>query len=248
MSEEYLNEVEKRMIAKREIDPLNNNKEAGLKKIENYYLPIIPLIDDFLQKNENVKILDVGGGVGDNYCNIMYWYPRGAREKVEYSIIDTIENCNRGEALNLLGNINFIPFNFNEEDRIRENNGILEKYDIVILCETLQYAKEYKKLLEIVCKYNPKYIYITRTILNDSISTFYTIEKTCTVSKKYKVPVLVINSNEISNIMSKLGYGLSLDLYLNDYAYNFKKFPKPYNEVEYRNLIYKNNKFLARRI
>lgn len=60
--------------------------------VPNYLLPIITVMDGVLHKEREVSISDIGGGMGDNYSYLSYWYPRDARNMLDYTIIDTPPN------------------------------------------------------------------------------------------------------------------------------------------------------------
>ena len=74
--------------------------------ISEHLLLMIPLIDAIVREKKICRIVDFGGGMGDNYSEIINYYGKKKIDKIEYNIIDTPNNCKMGEAMDKTKKIN----------------------------------------------------------------------------------------------------------------------------------------------
>jgi len=213
---------------------------------EHYFFTVIPVIKSKLLENGHVNIIDFGGGNGENYIQIVRFL---GMENIEYHVIEQKRNCKAGIELQLSGNISFHENNQSGLECInKESKEILKKSDICLIIGTLQYFPEYMKLLIEIAESGVEYIFITRTIINSISDTYYTRQYIASNHGQYKdiivgdIPVAVINHQELNKCMCNLGYHVCLDLFQTNYSNNFSNFPKPYCEVEYRDILYQINK------
>ena len=237
----WLENISGTMKNLKEGDPLRTGAKS-LRIVPTHLLPVIALIDDILHESRRVRIYDVGGGVGDNYCYLSYWYPKEARELIEYNIVETKGNCVAGRELELLGDVKWIESTGNWDEILTPSRII----DMIIICGTLQFINPWEKMLASCARSGCKYIYITRSPLQNIRPTFY--------SKQYIVPgnpgkhqgecigvtpTAIFNKNEIVNEMKKDNYELALDLFcaycgMNRYEYRDEI------TVVYYNMIFRN--------
>ncbi len=215
-------------------------KQPGIPDI--HFFPLIPLIMSKIQEKGYLRIVDIGGGNGENYINLARFF---GTECMEYHVVEQRKNCKAGEKLQLPGNIFFhenqeVGSEFLCEDAVR----LLKTADICMLVGTLQYFPMYSKLLREIAETGVEYIYITRTMLNSIVKTFFTRQYIAPDKGQYKDIIIgdtfvtVINHQELNQSMERLGYDICLDLFLMDYFKNVKNLPYDYNKVEYRNLLY----------
>ncbi len=234
--------VRNRMLVLKNQDPYITGQRTN-RIIPNHLLPMIALMDGILHKKREVYICDIGGGMGDNYSLLSYWYPKEARNLIDYTIVDTVLNCNEGRKLELPGKIKWIESTGKWKELLRAIN----KIDVVILCSTLQYIPEWKEVLMAIEESGCKYIYITRTPMQTDRKTFY--------SKQYVVPgneakyqgecigvnvSAIFNKKELIDLITKDDkYRLDIELF-HSYC-DMKRFSFR-NEVKvfYENLIFEN--------
>lgn len=125
--------------------------------------------------------------------------------------------------------------------------NVLQEADVCLLIGTLQYFLNYKDLLNEIGTAGVEYVYITRTIINDSVNTFYTRQYIASNRGMHKdivigdIPVAVINHLDLNQFMNKTGYITCLDLFQTDYSSQFDNFENPYNKVQYRDILYKSD-------
>lgn len=89
------------------------------RKPDDYFYPLIPIIRSKIVEKRNLSIVDIGGGVGENYINIIRFFKK---ENFEYHVIEQGKNCQLGRDLELPGDIRFhencgnLPNCLNNED------------------------------------------------------------------------------------------------------------------------------------
>lgn len=227
------------------MDPLLNN-QSSRKKIDPQLLPMILLINDILNRKRKVSIVDFGGGMGEHY-RMTYWYPKNARDLINYSVIEVPHNCIEGKKINFLGRgVRFVSNEINSKGECTYDRSEIEnKCDIVMLCGTLQYFKSWKSILKNLAEHKPKYIYLTRTLITDS-PTFYVCQSMNLISisgkNKYMgdCVCIVYNLQELIIVMKNLKYDLALDLLLAPYNLEPKDYSGNYGKTEYHSIIFKN--------
>jgi putative methyltransferase (TIGR04325 family) len=134
-----------------------------------------------------LRIIDWGGATGFGFLSVIY----GAIDRIEkYVVVEYPRVCKEGALLFKDTRISFV-------DEIPQ-----EAFDLVLLGSSLQYAKDYKKILKQLA--GPRYILLTKTPAGDNV-TFVT----CQVNlpgKKH--PYWIFNINELVSILAELGYKL----------------------------------------
>ncbi len=164
---------------------------------------------------------------------------------LEYHVIEQRENCKAGSKLFPSEEIFFHENGKCEIGGLNEEcYATLQQADVCLLIGALQYFPQYTTLLNRIGQAGIKYVYITRTIINSNVNTFYTRQYIASNIGAYRdiiigdTPVAVINRAELNQCMNELGYTRGLDLFQVDYSEQFNNFVNPYNKVEYRNMLY----------
>lgn len=213
--------------------------------ISEHLLLMIPLIDAIVREKKICRIVDFGGGMGDNYSEIINYYGKKKIDKIEYNIIDTPNNCKMGEAMDKTKKINFISNNPDAHKGVEIGDVISELHpDIVIICSTLQCLYPYQELLLQFVKSHARYIYITRTPMTKSVPTFFCRQRICPAVGRNKglylgdIKVTIINEEELSNFMSNNNYVERIKLFHSSNEASFSNFPSPYNEIFYKNYVF----------
>ncbi len=226
---------------------LKQNIGVGWNKPDDYFYPLIPIVRSKIAEKKLVNIVDIGGGCGENYINLIRFF---SKECFDYHVIEQERNCQLGGELELPGNI---YFHVNQENGLRclsnEANELLKKADICLLVGTIQYFPSYKNLLKEIADSGVEYILIVRTMITLATDTFFTRQYIAPDVGVYKdivvgdIPVAVINRHELNRCLDDLGYDVCLDLFGLDYSYKVRNLPKPYCDVEYRNMLYQSRKY-----
>lgn len=147
---------------------------SGNFVVDVHLIPFATLVAHLAARRNHVRVLDFGGGQGDNFIQLQAAIDDSLKSKIEYHIVDTPNNCKAGELLlkEFSGRIFFHRADPDHgADYERSARGV---YDITMLCGTLMYIDGWKELLADLAAGTSDYLYITRTPANWSASTFYT--------------------------------------------------------------------------
>lgn len=211
-----------------------------------YFYPIIAVIKSRIREKGFVKIVDIGGGQGENYINIVRCLGMAG---IEYHVVEQEKNCAAGRMLQLPGNICFHENTECGSSSLNdEAHKLLREADICLVIGTLQYFPMYSALLKEIAETGVEYVYITRTLINSAVATFYTRQYIASSLGDYKdiilgdIPLAIINHHELNQCMCELGYDICLDLFQMDYSKYFRNFSEPYNKVKYRDILYRVRK------
>lgn len=195
----------------------------------------IPAICGILKKRAKTRIIDVGGGFGDNYHYISLLLGDQPLKNIEYHVVDNQRSIDIGkEFFSLKANK---PIFHSEIPK-----GLT--FDIVICIGTLQYIENYPDFIAALCKLCNGVIYLSRSPLSRHEKSFFTIQTICPPYGEYaghsagKCPVSVINLNELISIFETNNFILTYKHLAEDYSANFSKLPKRFNEADYFDLMF----------
>jgi putative methyltransferase (TIGR04325 family) len=212
--------------------------------IEAHLWPFVSLSNVLCAQRDVVRILDIGGGMGDNFVQFNAALPEELRGRLEYHIVDTPQNCEHGAML-LSEHEQVVTFHSPDKIcSIKSDASIQKGYDLLLICGTLQFMDPWCEFLSGLSAFGAGYICITRTPMNDSVPTFYTTQFLAPSfgpwSGKYigAARVAVINPQAIINILTTNGYEVLQNILLNDYRHAFKGFPDPYERVFYNTMVF----------
>lgn len=209
---------------------------------DSYLLSLLALVRSEIREKGNVNIVDFGGGQGENYIRLESYF---GSEKMEYYVIEQPGNCEFGEMRHLSENIHFCE-NIDAEFGFLNGKAteLLKKADICLLIGCVQLCFPYTDLLKEIAESGVEYIFMARTPVNRLTDTFYSRYYLAPDAGKYKDVVLgdarmaIINYKELLENMQQLKYDLRLDLYERLGFVVYDSLPAPYNEIEYRNMIF----------
>lgn len=228
------------------ISELKNRMEKigfGASAYDSYFLSLLALVRSQVREKKHVKIVDIGGGQGENYIRLENYFGDGC---IEHHVIEQKKNCEYGRKLHLSENL-FFHENTNVESGKCLNNEVqklLEEADICLIIASLQYFFPYTELLKEVASSKVKYLFLARTPLHCSKATFYSRYYTAPDAGEYKnvvmgdAPMTIINDKELIRNMYVLGYDICSDLLERRRFVPTESLPEPYNEIEYRNMIF----------
>jgi putative methyltransferase (TIGR04325 family) len=161
--------------------------------VVGYGESLLPLLAALIRAGSaKVSILDLGGGVGLTYVEVI-----GAlvdRGGVEYHIVEREGVCKAGRGI------------FKDDARIRFHSSLPEevKPDVVHIGSALQYIEDWRGLLWKLASYRPGYILFTQLPAGD-------IETFATAQNYYgsKIPCWMFNIKEIIGALKEEGFDLS---------------------------------------
>ncbi len=224
-------------------------KKAGISLVnaDAYLFPLLPLIRSKILEGKKLKIVDIGGGQGENYIRIESFF---GREYLEYHVVELGENCKNGRELHLPGNIYFHENDETDSKCLNEEAvSLLKESDICLVIGTMQYFLSYIDLIKEIADTGIEYIYVARTLISNIANTFFTRQYEVLNGGKYNNIVVgdcamaVINHQELNVNIDNLGYDICFDLFESDESEYICNLPKPYNEAEYRDMLYQSRKF-----
>jgi putative methyltransferase (TIGR04325 family) len=143
------------------------------------------------EARQDVTLLDYGGGTGFSYFQVAGGMPDSAG--IEFHIVEVEDVCASGRAF------------FKDFPRIHFHAALpaLGRVDIVSLGSSLHYVRDWKRLLQALCGYRPRYVLIMDLPAGD-IPTFATAQN----YYESKIPVWFFNLGEVVAAMKRHGYRL----------------------------------------
>ena len=175
-------------------DKRYTKKFFGPNEVESIerFLPATLIVA--LNKSSNINILDVGGG-----NNPIFSYIKKSAN------INT--NCYVLETRKFSKLINKkIPFKFKKNVKyINKLSEIKKKIDMVCFISSIQYIKDYKKIIMSLLKKKPSFFVITRTFFHNKKKNFYSIEH-CVPDSIH--PYIFFSFNDLNSFFKKNGYKL----------------------------------------
>jgi putative methyltransferase (TIGR04325 family) len=150
----------------------DDNKLMIIKKAKIYFIykvlrkllqikthtDLLFLVDKSIGKSDNLKILDIGGGVGENYFELL---PINLK-KVSFYVSDSYQLFKQGHK--------FRYNNIRSEDKIIYTGKISKhkfQFDLLLLNGSIQYLKDIAIIINQLAK-KPKNIIIDRTLFSNN--------------------------------------------------------------------------------
>lgn len=163
------------------------------------------LISLLAQSQEEIRVLDYGGGIGIEYYRVLK-NTSIDKNRLEFQIVENYEICELGRSM--VPEINFTTF-------LPVGN-----FDIIYLGSVLQYVEDWKGLLKELKDYKSEYILLSDVFAGNN--QFFVSAQSYGNSK---IPYQFLNLSEILNEMS--GYELVLKV---PYRLKFEKMMENYPE------------------
>jgi len=171
----------------------NANLSGTVSTVVAYRASLLPLLVSLMgTQKKNINILDFGGGLGFTYIPVVH--SQAEKIQLEYHIVEVESVCEKGAQL------------FDGDDQICFHTSIPPKleFDIIHLGSSLQYIREWQKLLKQLASYQPKYILLTDLMAGD-IPTYATAQN----YYGSKIASWFFNIDEVLTEMSSGGFDLS---------------------------------------
>ncbi len=189
--------------------------------------PVRRILEIYHMK-ERIRILDLGGGFGDNF----FYLKRalgGLTDKIEYHVVDNKLQCDLGR-----------DFYGSDNKTIKFHESIPHyKYDLTLLIGTLQYIDEWRNTVREVMKITADSIFISRSPIRIDGPTFITIQSVCpargpsSLRKIGEANVAVIRESELDNLLQNNSFKIKTSVLHENYSRNFSRLPELYRNVMY---------------
>jgi len=216
-------------------DTLIEIKNRALEEVRNYKngepptlsyelirVNLLSIISSVISKKE-LNFLDVGGGLGTSYLNLLYSSP----DKINnFTILELPETVEIGrDVFKDYANLKFI-------DSISPNEN--DSFDIIHIGSSLQYFEGYKKLIGDCCELKPEFIAIVDTAMGPA-PTFVAAQVNMV---NRTIPRWVFNIDEIADFMDDHLYDL-IHKSVNYYSFhNFSNYSGAEGATQKYNLIF----------
>lgn len=222
------------------VDDLRRSRARSIKSIlrrlihgtgvPNHLSPLLTAIrQEFIGKT-SLRILDVGGGAGDNYD----WIARGIGSGgLRWHVVDNQVSIDLGREV--FSGRHGLTFSA---------EPVADTFDFVVVVGTLQYIRDWSGFLrEITSRGRPR-IFIARSPLRTNGPSFMTVQTVSPSSGPHALRKVgeananVIGIEELEAVMSQMGYCLEIEGAATDYSANFARLPPQYRSIEYRSMLW----------
>ena len=184
-----------------------------------YSTSLLPLVVALTEpREEPVRILDFGGGVGTTFAAVMQSVQN---RRLDYHVVEMPNVCDIGARV------------FKDDPRIRFHStlpGDVTSVDIVHFGSSIQYVEEWKDFLQRVVRYRPGFLLFTELMAGD-IPTFATAQNYYGST----IPAWFFNFSEFTDHLARLGFHLEFKApYGGTYLGKVQPVPQPNFAPEYR--------------
>ena len=175
----------------------------GPEKVESLERFYAASIISALWKKRTLNILDIGGGNNP----ISSYIEKSTGKKTNCEVLETKRFAEIIQKK--------LPTKYKKKVRYINNlDQIKRKTDIVCFISSIQYLKDYEKIILKLKKYKPEYFIITRTFFHKNNYNFYSIEHGIPGSVH---PYIFFSFHRLKNFFSRNGYNL---IFQNNYNSN----------------------------
>ena len=204
--------------------------------VPRYLSMPLGLLREIFKQNDSVRVLDIGGGYGDNYHLLRRNIVLSAKKKLIFDVVDNERSCQLGRRL----------FEYSEEIFFHKDIPTND-CKLIIIVGTIQYIPNWRDFLLFVSKLKSKFIYISRTPIRLDGPTFISTQSICpafgsqSLRKVGEANVSVVGWDDLENSMREIGYIIKEKKLNSDYSKNFSRLP-----VEYRNIAYVDSMWVSK--
>ncbi len=201
---------------------------------ERHLLPVAQMIRDVHLREGKVRVLDIGGGFGDNFVELAQVLPARLLDGLTYDVIDNEPSCELGRSLYARYTVR-PSFTSNYE-------GIAGSYDIVLVIGTLQYVPSWRDFLVSMRERCRRYLYIARSPILVRGKSFGTNQMICPAYGSHAGKLLgttrihVVGLQDLREALSD--WQPAFEWMDTDYSPQFARLPHPFREVRYFNLAW----------
>ena len=178
-----------------------------------------------LHPGEKVSVLDVGGGLGVSFINLMFSLPG---RLTSMTVMELPATAARGREL--FRDYEGISF-------IDALPGPKARFDVVYFGSSLQYFEDYRGILRQAMDLKPDLIAIIDTTMGDG-ATFVAAQ----INMKNRViPRMVFNRAEMVGLFISNGYGLLHKSINPNGNHNFANYASPVSDTRHWNLVFRRS-------
>jgi putative methyltransferase (TIGR04325 family) len=205
---------------------------TGGSACPQYLLPVAAMIHDVYLRRKRVTVLDVGGGFGDNFFELLRVLKRDVIGALEYRVLDNERSCALGR--DLYASYRVKPTFFTDYQVPPKGN------DIVLLVGTLQYIADWHTAIPSIAAVAARYLYVARTPIAAGDS-FTAMQLVCPSYGRMAgrrlgaTPVKVANMRELRAAIPG-GWTSMFEFMDLDYSTQFARLPPSHRNVAYVNL------------
>ena len=221
-------QVSRRPARDEEIDQALNKLERfrnGDIPEEGVTLPRLNFLPTLLSLHpkESPSVLDVGGGAGISFIDLMFSLPG---KSVSMTVLELPETAAR--ARGILCDYHGLSFT-------DVFPGAEARFDVVYFGSSLQYFEDYRGILGRVMGLQAGLVVIADTTMGDG-PTFVAAQ----VNMANRViPRMVFNLSELTAVFAEGGYALLHKSINPDANHNFSNYPPPVSETRHWNLVFR---------
>ena len=194
--------------------------------IRRHLAPIVSRLRERARTQTSVRVIDVGGGYGDNYHDIARALGRLA-DRVQYTVVDNPIQCELGRTYHTRKGIDFVS----EMPRAR--------FDIAVVVGVLQLLQDWKAFVSELTTCVEDSIFVSRAPFSLDSPTFVTVQSICPPlgshagRKLGESNVWVINEAELNRCFYDHAFRLETSAFALDYSANFARVPERHRDVAY---------------
>ena len=199
-----------------------HEKVLPKSEIRSQICNLLPmLVATFLDKQNEITILDWGGGMGTSYINCLNSINC---TNIKYYVVDLMENIELGRKI--------FPKEYNIH--FLENISALKKVDIVYVGSALQYIPNYRALLIELINKAPKYILLTDHFMGGA-KTYATAQINM---PGRRIAYWIFELKEIIQLFKEHNYNLIYRSVNYQPFHDFNNFPEYYRVDDSCNLLF----------
>ena len=183
----------------------------------------------------SVRVLDVGGGFGDNYCLLGYVLTERQMALIDYHVVDNELSIDLGRRL------------YHGQQRAPTFHSSIPataEFDVTLLVGTLHYIGDWRSALDAVRRRTRRHVVITRSPISPSRS-FFTTQTICPPlgplhgRKAGTCAVTVISEGDlIAHMVEGARWVVTTRRLLLDYSDNFRRLPESHRPVAYVTFVF----------
>lgn len=197
-----------------------------------HLFPVASMIHDVQLRRGRVTVLDVGGGFGDNFFELLRVLRRDTIAVLEYRVVDNQRSCDLGREL--YAGFQIKPTFYSDHTNLPADN------DIVLVVGTLQYIADWPAALASISQTAARYLYVARTPITsgESFSTTQLVCPTYGSMAGRNLGATQINVVGLRALRAALppSWASMFEFREVDYSPQFARLPPSHREAAYYNL------------
>ena len=186
-----------------------------------HLLPVAYMMRDVWLREGRVRVLDIGGGYGDNFFELAHALPAPLLGNLHYDVADNSQSLELGRSLY-------------SRYKVRPSfiESITDTYDIVLVVGTLQYIPKWRDFLEAMRARSNRYLYVARSPIANQVDSFTTVQTVCPENTSLgKTRINVIGLHDLRHAMQ--GWRACFEFADTDYSAQFAELPQPWRDASY---------------